>query len=304
MDKQELIKLIEEATKKYWRESPCMHCGPGNGCDDCRGCEDAHKNHELEAKIYQLKEKYKELFGEEYKSVEQKAQEEKEIKNRAIKTYYDSLGIRPIEEVIEKNIEKYGANEFYNILENSSDYNIKEYLFNCIKESVFQHVKPTTFETIKDLAKALNGNERHDEMWIGDDPHIAYEICERKGWLVIYPCSDDLLEIEGAYREEFGAYDGTIVKFVKAGDFYNLVGDCYDDEDTYKKAKENIFVDTKHELVGLYDIAIESIWEPTGSEYTWEIIVSGAPCEYFDLMNDGEKWARCAVIDMKQYYGK
>ena len=32
--KDYLISKIKKAQEKYHKESPCVHCGPGNGCDD------------------------------------------------------------------------------------------------------------------------------------------------------------------------------------------------------------------------------------------------------------------------------
>ncbi len=47
----DLIAKIKAAEKKYYNESPCLHCGPGNGCDDCRGCERAKEKDEIYKKI-------------------------------------------------------------------------------------------------------------------------------------------------------------------------------------------------------------------------------------------------------------
>ena len=65
-EKNEIIARIKEAESKYYKESPCLHCGPGNGCDDCRGCEDAKKNHELEIELDKARNKFKETFGITY----------------------------------------------------------------------------------------------------------------------------------------------------------------------------------------------------------------------------------------------
>ena len=39
LTKEDIVAKIKAAESKYYKESPCLHCGPGNGCDDCRGCE-------------------------------------------------------------------------------------------------------------------------------------------------------------------------------------------------------------------------------------------------------------------------
>ena len=35
------FKKIKEAESYYYKNNPCYHCGPGNGCDDCRDCKDS-----------------------------------------------------------------------------------------------------------------------------------------------------------------------------------------------------------------------------------------------------------------------
>ena len=64
--KEEIIAKIKEAETKYYKESPCLHCGPGNGCDDCRGCEDAKKNHELEIMLDKARKEFHDNFGITY----------------------------------------------------------------------------------------------------------------------------------------------------------------------------------------------------------------------------------------------
>lgn len=64
--KEEIIARIKEAESKYYKESPCLHCGPGNGCDDCRGCEDAKKNHELEIMLNNARKEFQDNFGITY----------------------------------------------------------------------------------------------------------------------------------------------------------------------------------------------------------------------------------------------
>lgn len=51
---------------------------------------------------------------------------------------------------------------------------------------------------------------------------------EAAGLVVAYGMSDDLLEFEGAMRDEFGAYDGTTVRFSRAGFVHN---ECDQDDD-------------------------------------------------------------------------
>lgn len=66
LTKENLVAKIKAAEEKYNKESPCRHCGPGNGCDDCRGCEDAKKNYELEKIRNAAYDEYKQTFGHSY----------------------------------------------------------------------------------------------------------------------------------------------------------------------------------------------------------------------------------------------
>ncbi len=80
----DLIAKIKAAEKKYYDESPCLHCGPGNGCDDCRGCEDAKRNYELEKMLRNAREAYKDRFGHSYDEdlmIQQIANKEKEVEH-------------------------------------------------------------------------------------------------------------------------------------------------------------------------------------------------------------------------------
>ena len=65
MTQEEFKKRISEANCHYWKNNPCRYC-TGNGCDDCRGCSGGEEAHELWLKVKELKEEYKQKFGEEY----------------------------------------------------------------------------------------------------------------------------------------------------------------------------------------------------------------------------------------------
>jgi len=82
--RDDLIAKIKAAEKKYYDESPCLHCGPGNGCDDCRGCEDSKRNYELEMNLRNAREAYKNRFGHSYDEdlmIQQIANKEKEVEH-------------------------------------------------------------------------------------------------------------------------------------------------------------------------------------------------------------------------------
>lgn len=65
MTQEELINKIKEAQKEFFNQNPCKLC-VGNGCDDCRDCDDAPLRHELSSKLFKLKEEFKKLYNIEY----------------------------------------------------------------------------------------------------------------------------------------------------------------------------------------------------------------------------------------------
>lgn len=93
MDKNEFFNKIKEAERYYNKNNPCYHCGPGNGCDDCRDCADSKISHEMWQKVYDLKNEYKEKFGADYnKEVEEldKAYREKIRKENLLKEVWET----------------------------------------------------------------------------------------------------------------------------------------------------------------------------------------------------------------------
>ena len=66
LTKEDIVAKIKAAESKYYKESPCLHCGPGNGCDDCRGCEDAKKDFELSKIRRAAYDEYEQTFGVSY----------------------------------------------------------------------------------------------------------------------------------------------------------------------------------------------------------------------------------------------
>lgn len=66
LTKENLVAKIKAAESKYYKENPCFHCGPGNGCDDCRGCEDAKRAYELGKIRKSAYDEYEQTFGHSY----------------------------------------------------------------------------------------------------------------------------------------------------------------------------------------------------------------------------------------------
>ena len=215
-----------------------------------------------------------------------------------------------IDKWIESNIEKYGAKDFYDALNDNSNYTIKDSILEVIKKVVHEKIKPTKIETIYDLAKLLDGNEHGNEL----ENDVIKDIegfCAERNWLIVFPYSDDNVELRGAYDDELGAWDGTILRFVKAGDFYM----DEDDEECYHKASKNMFVvvnkqeinEIKKSIGNWLDyngLIIEALWEPDRlPDYAWAYNALGnVNYAKFNILSDGEPWARCLIIDLNNIW--
>ena len=192
-------------------------------------------------------------------------------------------------EYILEQIKKNNTEDCYNYLNNTP--NIKEDLLKDTFEYLYESIRPCEINTIDDLAKLLNNN------WNGDELKNPYDIdveklCKEKKWVVLFPYSDDNLEIRGYIHDEIGAYDGGEFKFVKKGEFYQDP----DDDEIYRKAKNN-------EVIGSEDDPhIFMKWcDNSCKPYTWYIDTDYTDSAYFDIIDedseDEEIWARCCVID-------
>lgn len=370
--KEELIKKIKEADSKYYKESPCMHCGPGNGCDDCRGCEDAKKNWELDEERRKAYEEFKKYMGysyeqecdykniidaennynkfvklcqschgnfgddcrycEEFDNSYKALQGLKWAKNEYKRKYnieYDpnkNIDGSPkeninsksnmkecniidisksgsIDEWINNNVKKMGAQEFYNeIGDNWKEIN--KSILDKILSKVSLQIKPEKIETIKDVAALLNGNEYGKEL---DNPNglNIRKICKENKWIIIYPYSDDCMEIEGYISDEIGAGDGDKFKLIKPGEFYEYGEDC--GEPIYKKSKDFNFIEIdedelKSESLKGESLLIEALWCQEDSDLEWKYLVWNAPYVTFGIGDAEEDCnSECVVIDISKF---
>ena len=206
-----------------------------------------------------------------------------------------------IKQWIDYNINKYGAQKFFDCVNNAWDDNMIESIKQSILGEIESHIKPKNIQTIKDLAKLLNGNEYGDEL-LNEYKINVEDLCQKNNWVVVFGYSDDNMELRGVVDDEIGAWEGVIVKLVKKGEFY------LDDPDneTYKKAKNTMFVPIEEdELKELQEnnykntCVIEGLWSPEDSEASWQFNCSdNVPCARFNIMEEDEVYAECLVIDL------
>jgi hypothetical protein len=144
--------------------------------------------------------------------------------------------------------------------------------------------------TKEQLAELLDGMEYGQEFC--DKAGLgAMTYAHDDGLIIIYGQSDDLLEFEGAIREEVGAWGGTSVQLYANDDGAGVLPtwesfkEDFDDEDEYVR----YFHDKKCSKT------ITAEWDK--NDYSWWI-ETAIPFAPFDIMEDGGKYCRAIVISL------
>jgi hypothetical protein len=134
----------------------------------------------------------------------------------------------------------------------------------------------------EELAKLLDGSEYPFRLnrEIGDQ-------AKEDDLLVIYGMSDDLMELYGAIRDEYGCFDGGSFMIDDQGILLPWDEGEYEDEESaeqYFKRKPKAKM-------------LEALWCEE-EEYSWTY-KTDIPYACFDIVEDGEKYCRGIVIDLK-----
>ena len=124
----------------------------------------------------------------------------------------------------------------------------------------------------QEYAKLINGKEYGYPQFTKEE----IETAKKNGFVIVYGASDDLMEFEGAIRDEGGCFDGGEV-------FFNRNEVCQDSE-----KKED------------YRNWINAIWcggekDEDGQEITWTYETE-IPHETFMIYEDGEPYCRGIVF--------
>ena len=105
------------------------------------------------------------------------------------------------------------------------------------------------------------------------------------GIVIVYGASDDLMEFDGAFRDEVGAWDGTTA-LVDAKGILPSWEQASEDEDAardYFERKPSVRT-------------IEAVWCPDWLEGTSWAYKTDIPHATFDVMEDGEIYCRGSVF--------
>lgn len=130
----------------------------------------------------------------------------------------------------------------------------------------------------KEFAKILSGREYGEEI-TKDEIRQAGDA----GLLILYGYSDDNVEIVGAFNEEVGAYDGTIVYLTKTGILQKP--DCALCNCPYYAAAQKAAR------------SVRAVWhDEDGPCWTFETDI---PHEKFDIYEDGELFCVGIVLNVQ-----
>lgn len=127
---------------------------------------------------------------------------------------------------------------------------------------------------IKEFAKLIDGRENGYEIFSKQEIEIAQE----NGFIIVYGYSDDLMEFEGAMRDEGACYGGGNVYFSK----HEV---CQSDDD-----------------ISEYKNCIKAIWygrekDENGKQIGWTY-ETGMPHETFMIYEDGEPYCKGIVFSI------
>ena len=128
---------------------------------------------------------------------------------------------------------------------------------------------------IKEFAQQLNGKEYGYPMFTEKEIQTAKD----NGWVIVSGASDDLMEFEGALRDEGDCFDGGKVYFSKSG-VYN--GE--DDKADFQNCIEALWCD-------------KSSKDEDGNVIPWTY-KTDIPHETFMVYEDGEPYCRGIVFSM------
>lgn len=124
--------------------------------------------------------------------------------------------------------------------------------------------------TLKRYAQEINGRQYRQEI----DSDLRRRLKEDEV-VVLYGASDDLLEIDGVFQEEVGAYDGGLFEPVVFGntDYYDFVA---------SEEKQSFLENNNYPY-------IDMVWSPENSDFSW-IIDTNIPHERFIIYEDDDTY--------------
>ena len=131
---------------------------------------------------------------------------------------------------------------------------------------------------LKLFAEELSNTPNSDDRWFELSKAQA-EWCKNKGIVVVYGYSDDLVEFDGAFRDEVGAWEGAEIYLDANGPIQPCECECKYYKAAMKDAKK-----------------INAFW--CLDEWAWEFRTD-IPHEEFEFYSDGEPFCKGIVFYKK-----
>jgi hypothetical protein len=140
--------------------------------------------------------------------------------------------------------------------------------------------------TKEQLAALLNNREYTQEITNQENA-----LAKANRLLVVYGASDDLCELRGAIEDEAGVYTGGTVVIADGKILPEI------DDDDIEILKKYGVLGTARKIYES-SLNIEALWCKE-EEYSWTF-KTDAPHASFEVIEDGEKYCRGIVIDLKE----
>lgn len=144
--------------------------------------------------------------------------------------------------------------------------------------------------TKEEFAERVDGREYPFKL--SEDEERAADVNDL---LVVYGCSDDLIEFRGATRHEAGAIFGGYR-------IVNVIGRVMEPLEDDEILRLGRFGLDELAIAGPGAFKITAIWDG-GNGYSWEY-ETAVPHATFDVLETGEKYCRGIVIDLREVAGR
>lgn len=131
-------------------------------------------------------------------------------------------------------------------------------------------------EPLRRFAESINGHDAFATPFLSQKER---QIAKHNRFVVMYGCSDDLLELEGALFDEFGAYEGTHIYFAPDGSYIQ-------DQSQNPPVNRN-----------KYPWYAKLMWCEESSAYSWTFDTN-IPHAEIEVTDGGSRYCRAIVFDL------
>lgn len=155
--------------------------------------------------------------------------------------------------------------------------------FEKYPDSVLEPL-PAVSLLVTEIAQKLHGMEYPMAV-----PNRVAEDAKASGIVIVYGASDDLMEFDGAFRDEAGACDGTTVLLDAKG----VLPSWEEMQHEHDEARHSDYHARKQHAV-----EIEAVWCPKDMPGTSWAYKTAIPHATFDIIEDGDIYCRGIVFSL------